>query len=587
MSQEQVGGTMGAALDAFVQALGTVGALGYSAGRDGLTLVADHGLPQKARPWLRHLALGEQDPWFSAQRVARRQRSEVDTELAKQRAGVSIAPVLREAGWGAVAAVPMALGRHLYGVLVLAAAGAEAFDRETLRSIEAACGIVALALRGDSDEGRAAPELEHDTTTQLAAVGLLASSVADDLAGPLRTLQLELEYQESLVRGLRVHGDSRELDELGELTFELAAGVRRIHDIVKRLESSIDASAAGALDLARVARNSVGLMRHHLDSQGIELQVEGDDAELPIDGREPELRMLVVQLLMQAVAQCLRADAHPPRIAISVGSEDDRVFLAIDANGRPPVSRRSGAEIFDALFARGQRAQVDRLGINLAKRTVLAHNGHIEVGPSALGGTQVRVVFPRSAGSVHPEDRESLPMPTLRPMKSNNPVIVWIDDDEVLARSMERFLSSYEVRTAATMAQGRARLADLTAPPAAVFCAVELSDGPGSELHRDVASSLGERFVFVSSGVIPAEVASYLLQSGRPTLIKPIHVDEILAILERYNDSGARLVATTLRPSAPRAVGDSPVLYDSALPDMYDSTIPAGSDRGRSDPPPT
>jgi signal transduction histidine kinase/ActR/RegA family two-component response regulator len=551
LGQDAPGGVMSVGIEVIRQGLKLRGALAYRSESGHLTLVAEADMPRKAQAWLKHLPLGDEHPWFVAQRVAQRLRSEVDTNLAEERAGVSIAGMLREEGWSALLGVPVALGRQLKGVLVLAAGNESELDREKVRVLEAAGMLLALALEREEQRERQSERLEEAATVQLATVGLVASSVAEDLDGPLHALQLQLDYHEELVRRLRSESvDQHLLDELSELAFEMAAGIRRVSDLTMRLAGS-QASAESTLDLSRVIRTAVAMMHPHADARGVRLELEGADDELAVDGREAELRMLVVQLLLYAVRHC--ADVEEPRVIVSLHDEEGRCSLSLETTGRGASDKRSGIEIFEALLSRGGGSEIDRIGLGLAKQTVLAHHGHIEVGRSPLGGMKIRALLPLSALSIQPpEDRQSVPTPTLRP-EGDERIVLWIDGDELWTAGARRFLEGYEVRTASSSVEARLRLAELTVVPEAIFCSIQLPDGSGLDLHRVAPASLAERFVFVSEGVLPLESAAYLRESGCPTLIKPLTIDEVMAVLEQrqsYPD-GRSSGVPTLRPSSP------------------------------------
>jgi CheY-like chemotaxis protein len=69
--------------------------------------------------------------------------------------------------------------------------------------------------------------------------------------------------------------------------------------------------------------------------------------------------------------------------------------------------------------------------------------------------------------------------------------------------------------------------------PALVVCNVRLPDRPGHALHADLDTKrpgLGARFAFVTDGVLSPDVASYLMTSGRPTLRRPIDLDQVKAL---------------------------------------------------------
>ena len=131
----------------------SLGGLGFLVAGKALELVCEKGLPHQARPWITRLPLLD-EPWFVAQHAATRHASIVDTSLAAEREGLSIAPVLAGAGWGALLAVPLVHGRVLRGVIVLAAPDEAAFTPERRMAMDTAAAMITLALSREEVRGR-------------------------------------------------------------------------------------------------------------------------------------------------------------------------------------------------------------------------------------------------------------------------------------------------------------------------------------------------------------------------------------------------------------------------------------------------
>ncbi len=114
-------------------------------------------------------------------------------------------------------------------------------------------------------------------------------------------------------------------------------------------------------------------------------------------------------------------------------------------------------------------------------------------------------------------------------------LILWIDDDEQFLRSMARSITTHETLLCGSVEEANEIFEDLEFLPDLVLCDVVLPDGTGTDLHQAVPAELAERFVFVTGGVIAKDVADYLKTCGRPTLIKPISVDEVHQLLQRVS----------------------------------------------------
>lgn len=412
LMQDRTGGVLGAAIEMLVKVLKARGALAYLVEGDELVLVAHNGLPRRAKAWLSHLPMGA-EPWFVAQRVAHDRKREVDTELAASRAGMGIRPALEEAGWKALAGFPLMVGRDVLGAMVLAASSEGAFDRETMNMLEAVGGILALSLERERSLSKDREDKAREAeTAQLATMGLVASNVARELAAPVGALALQLDQQQTELRDLRRAVDGVEgiedghvetikgLQKRARVTFET---VERMQGLTSRLLSFSRESQPETVDLARIVERVIETAQSNITSKGVSLRVEGAEDELPVDGREESLQMLVLQLVLYASQECAGA-TDEPEVVVRVYPDREHNVVAVAATGRS--GQHSGKRIYGSMV-KGNRAAV---GLALAKQTALMHGGRIETGISDLGGVLLKVTLPASEGRAsHPA---STPVPT-------------------------------------------------------------------------------------------------------------------------------------------------------------------------------
>ena len=87
-------------------------------------------------------------------------------------------------------------------------------------------------------------------TAEMAALGMLAAGVADELRGPLGALAMLLETQQRVVVELgRRHAATAEAAELRQLTEEAIAAVRARAGITGRLLSAVHEATPERLDV--------------------------------------------------------------------------------------------------------------------------------------------------------------------------------------------------------------------------------------------------------------------------------------------------------------------------------------------------
>jgi DNA-binding response OmpR family regulator len=92
---------------------------------------------------------------------------------------------------------------------------------------------------------------------------------------------------------------------------------------------------------------------------------------------------------------------------------------------------------------------------------------------------------------------------------------------------MARSITTHETLLVTSCDEATELFEDLDVLPELILCDVALPDGLGTELHQQAEPQLAERFVFVTGGVVGKDATDYLKSCGRPTLIKPITIDEV------------------------------------------------------------
>jgi two-component system NtrC family sensor kinase len=239
--------------------------------------------------------------------------------------------------------------------------------------------------------------------------------------------------------------------------------------------------------------------------------------------------------------------------------EDDPRGMAVSVEDTGTgVSADIRARIFEPFFSTNEGAA--GIGLTLAKHAIVSHSGHLELATSpSLGGALFRVVLPR-AEIPKRQRRSSLSSVTLRMVKPR-PLLLWIDRDDVFLAGVRRALEGFELRTAPTAAAGEQLVLHGLPPPEMVFCELDLPDKSGLDVHAFVArknAELAARFVFVTEGVLSPERAAYILGAGCPTLVKPIDLDEIRALVQAASSGREPPPSERITGKMPAARMDDP-----------------------------
>lgn len=115
--------------------------------------------------------------------------------------------------------------------------------------------------------------------------------------------------------------------------------------------------------------------------------------------------------------------------------------------------------------------------------------------------------------------------------------ILVVDDDAmlrgVLARALER---TYAVDTAESAASARRHMSGQAYD--AVLCDVMMPEETGLDLLGSLGEEEARRLVFMTGGVIGAELLDRLQRAGRPVLLKPFELTSLQAALEEVLRGG-------------------------------------------------
>ena len=525
------GGTFSETLEIVVEALGADAGAAYEVEQDGLVLVAHRGLTMDLRVALERLPKTE-DPWFIAARAAKSRRIVVEPDVATTTSNADVSKLFTPNARVHAAAVPLVAGRQVLGVLVVFQLRPDAYDAGVASFLETAAGMITLARSSQKTTPTATVRREEERMGPLAMAGMLAAHFADDVRGPLAAIGLALREQERILGRPDLPADVMG-PPIRQLIEEAQLALRRAQTVTDQIVSAAQAGPRERILFADILKEAVQAVTPMADGRGV-LVMQHVEADGHVFGRRSELVPAFVALVTNAVQACENGP-RTRRPTVKITTEEDSRGVAVcveDTGAGVPADIRS--RIFDPFFS--TNAGAAGIGLTLAKHAIVGHSGHLEISVSpTLGGALFRAVLPRAAANKKPARRaSSLSSATLRKV-AHGPALLWIDRDIVFLAGARRALDGYEVRVAANAAEGEQIVLHGIPAPEIVFCEIDLPDKSGLDLHADVARKspeLASRFVFVTDGILSPERAAYVLGSGCPTLVKPLDLQEIRALVQ-------------------------------------------------------
>ncbi|TYC55354.1 HAMP domain-containing histidine kinase [Marinobacter sp. BW6] len=241
-------------------------------------------------------------------------------------------------------------------------------------------------------------------SARLRSVGQLAAGVAHEINNPIgfisSNLRVARDYLEDLREMVPASPTNQELlDDFEDLLTESMDGTTRVAGIVSDLKtfSSIDQADYSICNINELLQSAVHLVQteyHH------NLKITERLDELPpVTGHPSRLSQTFFNLLDNA-AQALRdSDRDPANGRILVQSRIDgaRIQVIIQDNGCG-IAEADQARIFDAFFTTRPVGSGTGLGLTVARDTVRAHQGNLEIESRPGTGTRVTLTLPMHGG---------------------------------------------------------------------------------------------------------------------------------------------------------------------------------------------
>lgn len=376
---------------------------------------------------------------------------------------------------------------------------------------------------------------------RLSSMGILAAGLAHEINNPLQYMmantQLVRADLKQVAAELRTgHGAerlARRLDEVNGYLADVAAGERRVAELVRELRGFSRVSDQHmAVSLPAVVRAALRVAGNELQFRA---RVEVDlPADLPdVFGDEGRLFQVFLNLLVNA-AQAIPAGA-PERHLVTVRARaaDDSVLLVVADTGCG-MSAEHVAHAFEPFFTTKDVGEGTGLGLAICASIVRGMGGDIHVQSEPGEGAAFTLRLP--VGPVELEDEERVPVhpsPVVRGRDRRRLLIV--DDEPAIREALSRAIGVLHDVVAVASAEDAVRL--LTDDDAfdLVLSDVLMDRGGGPELHAWISSArpaLLPRLVFMTGGAFLPRAAEFVQRVDRPVLEKPIRVRDVVRLLD-------------------------------------------------------
>ncbi len=384
-----------------------------------------------------------------------------------------------------------------------------------------------VSVRNLADSKRAEEAL------RLASVGTLAAGVAHEINNPLAFVTGNMTFVRDMLERLRTGGSGAaapaDLDEALTAIDEAQVGSSRMAEIVRSLNafSRRDDAHRAPLDVREPLQIAVQLAQNEIRHRALLVMDLGEVP--PVLANAGRLQQVFLNLLVNAAQAMPEGRVDRNRVRVSSRAEPGRAVVEISDTGcgmSPQVRDR----IFEPFFTTRPVGSGTGLGLSICHGIVSGLGGEIQIESEPGAGTLVRVLLP--ATDAKPlEDSASR---SARLDAARRRILV-VDDEPLVASTVQRLLSGHEVTACTDPRQALARV-QAGERWDAVLCDLMMPSMTGWEFQarlQQTAPTLASRLAFITGGAFTQSAAEFLERSRQPCLEKPFDRDELCELVSR------------------------------------------------------
>ncbi|HEU4402240.1 MAG TPA: response regulator, partial [Candidatus Polarisedimenticolia bacterium] len=202
----------------------------------------------------------------------------------------------------------------------------------------------------------------------------------------------------------------------------------------------------------------------------------------------------------------------------------------------PGIKPEHLKQIFDPFFTTKAVGQGTGLGLSICHGIIKEHGGTIAATSTPGQGTVFTIDLPVIAGKEAPVEEKR---PAGRP---SGPATILVVDDEVAIRELVHDILSARGHSVDAVETGAQALEALKSRKYDLLVSdLKMPEMSGQDLYARIKIEQPEfasRVLFTSGDTVSNETQSFLEETGRPYLLKPFEVQDLIEQVERIVSSG-------------------------------------------------
>lgn len=223
---------------------------------------------------------------------------------------------------------------------------------------------------------------------KLASLGKLSATVAHELNNPLAGI---LTLSKLITKRLKAADKEKKSGEILEYLELISNEAARCGQIVKDLLifSHTEPDEFANENLLKIIDNSVTVINHHLEMNGIDLIKEYPDESISVYCNASKIQ----QAFMSMMINSIEAMTNKGKIIINLTTDNNSAIIRIIDEGAG-ISEKDLPYIYEPFYSTKEASSGTGLGLAVAYGIITKHDGKIEVEKTSHEGTTFKIVLP-------------------------------------------------------------------------------------------------------------------------------------------------------------------------------------------------
>ncbi len=256
-------------------------------------------------------------------------------------------------------------------------------------------GNLARSFQQMAEQVRAESEAKEELIGRLKEVDHLKTTIIDTVSHELRTPITIIRGTAELMESSDSGADGRTARSSGRIVQAADQLAYLVDELLEmsQIQAGVAALSRTPVDINQVVQEAVRLEESAARRQGVTLALELDDELAPVTADRPKMRIMVRNLVSNAV----KFSRRDGKVTVTTGRKDGGVFVRVRDEGIG-ISKGAMEHIFDPFFqADGSSTRVHGgagIGLAVARNLATMHGGSITAESEAGKGSTFTVTVP-------------------------------------------------------------------------------------------------------------------------------------------------------------------------------------------------